>query len=189
MKNIQVYFNSLYIYLSKPSFCVFFVVVVVNFAFILLYWPGHTACRILVPRGGLVAKSCPTLSTPWTVACQASLSMGFSRQEYWSGLPFPSPGIFPTQGSNPGLLHSRQILYWLKLPAKPLHCNHWTTREFPQKPLVSDVRRGSNFCFPEIRSDLLVVPPSHQSLASSISFGEQKDEIKRWHYKLRFSLP
>ena len=30
--------------------------------------------------------------TPWTVALQASLSMGFSKQEYWSGLPFPSPG-------------------------------------------------------------------------------------------------
>ena len=41
--------------------------------------------------GGLVTKSCPTLMTPWTVACQATLSMGFSRQEYWSGLPFPSP--------------------------------------------------------------------------------------------------
>ena len=40
--------------------------------------------------GGLVAKSCPTLATPLTVACQASLSMGFSRQGYWSGLPFPS---------------------------------------------------------------------------------------------------
>ena len=39
----------------------------------------------------LVAKSCLTLATPWTVACQASLSLGFSRQEYWSGLPFPSP--------------------------------------------------------------------------------------------------
>ena len=41
--------------------------------------------------GGLVAKSCPTLLTLWTVACQAPLSMGFSRQEYWSGLPFPPP--------------------------------------------------------------------------------------------------
>ena len=38
--------------------------------------------------------------TPWTVAYQASPSMGFSRQEYWSGLPFPSQGIFPTQGSS-----------------------------------------------------------------------------------------
>ena len=35
-------------------------------------------------------------ATPWTVACQAPLSMGFSRREYWSGLPFPSPGTEPT---------------------------------------------------------------------------------------------
>ena len=40
----------------------------------------------------LVAKSCPNLETPWTSAHQAPLSVGFSRQEYWSGLPFPSPG-------------------------------------------------------------------------------------------------
>ena len=39
--------------------------------------------------------------------------MGFPRQKYWSGLPFPSPGIFPTQGSNLDLLHCRQILYHL----------------------------------------------------------------------------
>ena len=44
--------------------------------------------------------------TPWAVACQAPLSTGFSRQEYQNGLPWPPPGIFPTQGSNPGLLHS-----------------------------------------------------------------------------------
>ena len=48
---------------------------------------------------------------PWTVAHQVPPSMGFSRQEYWRGLPFPSPGgIFPTQGSNPGLLHCGQTL-------------------------------------------------------------------------------
>ena len=40
--------------------------------------------------------------TPWTVAYQASPSMGFSRQEYWSGLPFPSPGDFPDSGIKPG---------------------------------------------------------------------------------------
>ena len=45
---------------------------------------------------GLVAKLYPTLVTPWTVARQAPLSMGFPRQEHWSGLPFPSPAIFPT---------------------------------------------------------------------------------------------
>ena len=38
-----------------------------------------------------VAQSCPTLATPWTAAHQAPPSMGFSRQEYWSGLPLPSP--------------------------------------------------------------------------------------------------
>ena len=48
----------------------------------------------LLPSGGgsLVTKLCPTPATPWIEACQAPLSMGFSRQEYWSGLPFPSPG-------------------------------------------------------------------------------------------------
>ena len=40
-------------------------------------------------------------ATPWTVAYQASLSMGFSRQEYWSGLPFPSPGDLPDPGIEP----------------------------------------------------------------------------------------
>ena len=69
--------------------------------------------------GGLVAKLCPTLANPWTVALQVPLSMGFSRQEYWTGLPFPSPGIFLTQGLKPGLSLCRQILYCLShVPSK-----------------------------------------------------------------------
>ena len=40
--------------------------------------------------------------TPWTVACQAPLSMGFPRQEYWNGLAFPSPGDLPNPGIEPG---------------------------------------------------------------------------------------
>ena len=74
----------------------------------------------------LVIKSFPTLfffsdsfTTPWTLACQAPLSMGFSRQEHWSGLPFPSPGDLPDPGIESlapvCLLHCRQILY------------HWAT--------------------------------------------------------------
>ena len=55
--------------------------------------------------------------TPWTVACQVPLSMGFSRQEYLCELPFPTlQEIFPTQELNPSflcLLHCRQILYLL----------------------------------------------------------------------------
>ena len=41
-------------------------------------------------------------ATPWTVAYQAPPSMGFPRQEYWSGLPFPSPGDLPNPGIKPG---------------------------------------------------------------------------------------
>ena len=41
-------------------------------------------------------------ATPWTVAHQAPPSMGFSRQEYWSGVPFPSPGDLPDPGIKPG---------------------------------------------------------------------------------------
>ena len=52
--------------------------------------------------GGLVAKLYLTLAIPWTVACQAPLSKGFSRQEYWSGLPFPSPGDLPNPGIKSG---------------------------------------------------------------------------------------
>ena len=51
--------------------------------------------------GGLVAKSCLTLVTPWTVAFQAPLSMGFSRQEFWSGLPCLPPGDLPDPGIEP----------------------------------------------------------------------------------------
>ena len=101
----------------------------------------------------------PLLATLWAVACQAPLSMGFSRQEYWSGLPCPPPGdlpnpgieprsptlqvdslpaeppgkpkntgvgslsllpgIFPTQESNQGLVHCRQILYQLRHQGNP----------------------------------------------------------------------
>ena len=43
----------------------------------------------------------PFFATPWTIACQAPLSVGFPRQEYWSGLPFPSPGDPPNPEIEP----------------------------------------------------------------------------------------
>ena len=57
-------------------------------------------------------QSCPTLVTPWTVACQAPLAMGFSRQEYWSGLGFPSPGELLNPGIESGSLVSRIYIFW-----------------------------------------------------------------------------
>ena len=52
--------------------------------------------------GGSVTKLGLTLGITWTVAHQAPLSIGFSRQEYWSGLPFPYPGDLPNPGIEPG---------------------------------------------------------------------------------------
>ena len=71
--------------------------------------------------GGLVPKSCPTLAVLWTVACQAPLSMGFSRQEYWSGLPFPFPGDL----SHPEIE-----------PKSPALAGGFFTTEPPGKPLL-----------------------------------------------------
>ena len=68
----------------------------------------------------LVFQSCLTLCDPVDVAHQAPLSMGFSRQEYWSGFPCLLQGIFLTQGSNPGLLHCRQIIYCLSHQGSPI---------------------------------------------------------------------
>ena len=50
---------------------------------------------------------------PWAVTYQALLSMGFFRQEYWSGVPFPSPGDLPDPAIEPGFPHCRQTLYRL----------------------------------------------------------------------------
>ena len=68
---------------------------------------------------GLVSQSCTTLVTPWTVASQAPLSIGFSRQEYWNGLPFSSPGDLTDPGIKPrsSALHADSLL--TELPGKP----------------------------------------------------------------------
>ena len=68
----------------------------------------------------LVTQSCPTLCNPMNCSPPSSSVHGdFSRQEYWSGLPSPPQGVFPTQGLNPGLLHCRQIPYQLSYQGSP----------------------------------------------------------------------
>ena len=57
--------------------------------------------------------------TPWIVTRQAPLSKEFSRQEYWSGLPFPPPGDLPNQGLNRGLLHWQADSLPLHHPGSP----------------------------------------------------------------------
>ena len=58
--------------------------------------------------------------TPWSVAYQAPLSIGFSRQEYWSGLPFPSPGHLPYPGIKPGSPALQTDTLLSEPPGKPL---------------------------------------------------------------------
>ena len=69
----------------------------------------------------LVNQSCVTFVTQWTIAHQAPLPMGFSRQEYWSGLPLPSPGDLPNTGIEPwssalqavSFIVGRFFTYWV----------------------------------------------------------------------------
>ena len=75
-------------------------------------------------------------ATPWTVAYQASPSMGFSRQEYWSGLPFPSPGDLP----DPGIKPRSPALEADALTSEPLmtqqsHCWAYT----PRRPELKEI--------------------------------------------------
>ena len=69
--------------------------------------------QLISSRGEVKLLSHVQLCDPMDVACQASLSMGFPSQEYWSGSPFPWPGGLPDPGIKPGSSHCRQILYHL----------------------------------------------------------------------------
>ena len=106
-----------YIYLDKKK-------IIISKSLVLLFQSSHQEVCV-ISRFSRV-QLCATL---WTVACQAPLSMGSSRQESWSGLPCPPlQGIFRTQGSHPQhlryLLHHRWILY------------HWATQKAHQGELV-----------------------------------------------------
>ena len=75
-------------------------------------------------NGGLVTKSCLTLVTPWTAAHQASLSMGFPRQDYGRSLPFSSPGDLPNSGMEamcPALVGG---FFTTEPPGKPKNSHH-----------------------------------------------------------------
>ena len=114
--------------------------------------------------GGLVAKSCLTLRTPWTVARQAPLFMGFSRQECWSGWPFPSPGDLPNPGMKPKSPALQEDSLLTEPPGKPEGTHrafsptgntcrfdpprHTLVREAPAWPWLSGHRPGRFPSFP-----------------------------------------
>jgi len=73
-----------------------------------------------------VVTLCPTLVTPWIKACQASLSMGFSRQENWSGLPFSFPGDLPDPGVKSASLAAVSCISGRCFTTEPLGKPQWT---------------------------------------------------------------
>ena len=84
----------------------------------------ETITTLSICNSGLVTKLCLTLVTPWRGACQALLSMGFSRQEYWSGLPFPSPGDLFDSGTEP----ASPALQAESLPSEPPNWLHFNIK-------------------------------------------------------------
>ena len=74
--------------------------------------------------------SCSVMSdsfvTPWTAACQVPLSMGFSRQGFWSGLSFPSPGDLPDPGIEPLSYVLARRFFITEPPGKPIHTHAHT---------------------------------------------------------------
>ena len=88
---------------------------------------------------GKLLSSVQLFGTPWTVAYQAPPSMGFSRQEYWSGLPFPSPGDLP----NPGIEPKSEIE-----PGSPALQADALTSEPPGKPNLDSILKSRDITLP-----------------------------------------
>ena len=87
-------------------------------------------------------------ATPWTVACQVPLSLGFPRQEYWSRLPFPPPKDFFTQGSEPESLASPALagrFFTIEPPGKPV-IHAWST-DFLQKYQDNSIKYVNTICY------------------------------------------
>ena len=85
----------------------------------ILEWAANFLLQsVKVKSESEVAQSCPTLATAWTAAYQAPPSMGFSRQEYWSGVPLPSPGLFTAVGTKYIFAKSRRENHLRRLTMK-----------------------------------------------------------------------
>ena len=112
----------------------------------------------------LVAQLCPTLCEPWIGAHQTPLTTGFSRQEYWSGLPFPSPGDLPDPGIK-GLLHCGQTLHslshqgsphdrWVTIKRNTLQIMGVSGEKEREKEIESLFKEITTENFPNLESDL-----------------------------------
>ena len=142
-----------------------------------MFWKlDHTSCNILslaffiwyiFPNIHLGAKWVKSLShvrffaTPWAVAYQAPLSMGFSRQYYWSGLPFPSPADLLTQGLN-HIVDRRFTV--------------WATREVIQVPIVHLLLLLSGISWYICTTVLFFKSFAHWKISVVVLFGDIKNK-------------
>ena len=105
-----------------------------------------------------------SFAIPWTVAHQAPLSMGFPRQEYWSGLPFPSPRDLPNPGTGPAYLALVGRFFPLSLKLYTLNCILYTILSFPD----SSVGKESAY-----NADPSSIPGSGRSTGEGIGYPRQ----------------
>ena len=98
-------------------------------------------------------------ATPWIVAYQAPPSMGFSRQEYWSGLPFPSPGDLPDPGIEPWSPTFQADTLTSEPPGKSFTCQTYTFTMYTKDLFGSKVLLNSVFLFHYILGDLKLLIP------------------------------
>ena len=119
-----------------------------------------------------------TLSIPWTVLCQAPLSLEFSRQEYWSPLPFPSPGDLPDPGIKPRSLVSPELVgrCFTTVPLEALHVY--------QRKSSQDCYHASYGIFVQIPFHKFQVTLFLLYLGSTVSIDSDSDQGTLWHFKL-----
>ena len=125
---------------------------------------------MLVRRSTLLLRSRPLTSSvsllitssfaiPWTVACQATLSVEFSRQEYWSGLPFPSPGDL----SDPGLKY--YFIYFHLISLLSYHIQGWLSPFLPQISLPTCVFESISFLWQDL-THIMITTHQHPLFVS-----------------------
>ena len=125
----------------------------------------------------LVTKLCLTLATSWTVDCQVPLSMEFPRQEYWSGLPFPSPGDLPDAGNKLMPPASAGGFFTTEPPGKPqlVFYSWWGTT------MVRKIRRSERWMLEDNATHFLVEIMKVPEILAHVNQEIMKDERKRKH--------
>ena len=162
----------------------------------------HYMCVCVCVCVCVIHSVVPNFVTPWTVPCQAPLSMGFSRQEYWSGLPFPSSSDLPDPGIKPGSPELQTDSLPSEPPEKPLKDMsdqisrsvvsdslqpHESQHARPPCPsptpgVHSNSRPSSRWCHPTSHPLLSPSPPApnpsqHQGLFQWVSSSHQVDKV------------